>query len=116
MGAVIWEFASTYGDYEHAYVVPYDYWVDTTLVGIAARKDVTNIAIWPEQFESTLEYPGAKLFILKPDDFANIETLQKMYPYAVYWRHVDQYEGKDFLVLFVPPANSVPLLPDQPVN
>lgn len=116
MGAVIREFASTYGDYEHAYVVPYDYWVDTTLVGIAARKDVTNIAIWPEQFESTLEYQGAKLFILKPDDFANIETLQKMYPFAVYWRHVDQYEGKDFLVLFVPPANSVPLLPDQPVN
>jgi hypothetical protein len=116
MGAVIREFATTYGDYEHAYVVPYDYWVDTTLVGIAARKEVFDIAIWPEQFESTLEYQGAKLFILKTDDFANIETLQNMYPYAVYWRHVDQYEGKDFLVLFVPPANSVPIIPDQPVN
>jgi hypothetical protein len=103
MGAVIQEFATTYGDYEHAYVVPYDYWVDTTLVGINARKEVVNVAIWPDQFASTLEYKGAKLFIVKTDDITSIDSLQALYPTGIFWRHVDQYEGKDFLVMFVPP-------------
>ncbi|MBI9048277.1 MAG: glycosyltransferase family 39 protein [Anaerolineaceae bacterium] len=104
MGAVIDEFASTYGDYEHAYIVPFDYWVDTTLVGITSQKQVVNIALWPDQFESTLEYKGAKLFILKYDDYTSLDTLQTLYPTSVFWRHVDQYEGKDFFVLFVAPT------------
>jgi hypothetical protein len=113
---VIHEFATTYGDYEHAYVVPFDYWVDTTLVGITSQKQVVNIAIWPDQFESTLAYKGAKLFIVKPDDYSSIEALEHLYPSSVFWRHVDQYDGKDFLVLFVAPAETNMMLTEEPAN
>ena len=112
MGEIITSFATTYGDYEHAYVVPYDYWVDTTLVGIVAQKKVVNVAIWPDQFESTLEYTGPKLFILKSDDYSSIESLQSLYPFGTYQLHEDQYPGKDFLVFFVPPTVSESILPE----
>jgi hypothetical protein len=116
MGAIIKQFAETYGDYEHAYVVPFDYWVDTTLVGITAQNKVVNIAIWPEDFHKTLSYDGAKLFILKPDDIENIAALHALYPSGVFWRHEDQYEGKDFLVLFVQPISTDPFNADLQVN
>ena len=105
MAETIQEFATTYGDFEHAYIVPYPYWVDTSIVGIAAQHKFVDMALWPENFEETLEYKGAKMFLIKYDDYDTVETLKELYPTGSFWLHEDQYEGKDFIVLFVPPES-----------
>jgi hypothetical protein len=106
IGDVIREFGTTYGDFEHAYVVPYPYWVDTQIISIESQKEIIDTALWPEDFGTTLDYKGAKLFIVKVDDYDSLKALQELYPTGSFWRHQDQYEGKDFFAFFVPPEES----------
>lgn len=103
IGHVIRAFADSIGNPDTAYVVPYPYWVDTRLVGINAGYPLKDYALWPEDFEKTLEQPGPKLFILKPEDQAALEKLRALYPAGSLYYYDSHREGKDFLIFFVPP-------------
>jgi len=103
IGHVIRAFADSIGNPDTAHVVPYPYWVDTRLVGINAGYPLKDYALWPEDFEKTLEQPGPKLFILKPEDQAALEKLRALYPAGSLYYYDSHREGKDFLIFFVPP-------------
>ncbi len=104
MGAVIRDFAESPGTYETAYVGPYPHWVDTRLVGINAGVPLKDYALWPENFPETLNEPRAKLFILRSDDSADLALLMQFYPDAAVYLYDQTLEGKDFLIVYVPPT------------
>jgi hypothetical protein len=104
IGHVIRAFADSIGNPDSAYVVPYPYWVDTRLVGINAGYPLKDYALWPQDFEKTLDQPGAKLFILKPEDQAALDKLRQLYPAGFLYYYDSHREGKDFLIFFVPPT------------
>ena len=62
-----------------------------------------ELALWPDQFESTLAIPGAKLFLVKPDDNEDVQTLQQMYPQGVLHEYTAEIPNWNFLMFFVPP-------------
>jgi len=103
MGEVIRDFAGSIGSSDTAWVVPYPYWVDTRLVAINAGILGKELALWPDQFESTLAIPGAKLFLVKPDDNEDVQTLQQMYPQGVLHEYTAEIPNWNFLMFFVPP-------------
>ena len=111
MGETIKEFADTIGSRDSAYVVPHPHWVDTRLVGINAGFPEKDYALWPENFEVSLEEKGSKLFIVRPIDTDAIQKLTEMYPEGVFSLHQSEWAGKDYLVFYVPPAEKYnPLL------
>jgi len=101
IGGMIREFADTIGTRDTAYVVPFPYWVDTRLVGINAGFPEKDYALWPEKFAETLAQPVPKLFILKSDDTQDVTALKKLYPDAITYIFRAQWEGKDFVLLYV---------------
>jgi hypothetical protein len=103
MGEVIRDFSGSIGSSDTAWVVPYPYWVDTRLVSINAGLFGKELALWPDQFESTLANPDAKLFLIKPDDIEDVHTLQQMYPQGVLREYTSQIPNWNFLMFFVPP-------------
>jgi hypothetical protein len=104
MGKVIRGFATSVGTPDTAYVVPYPYWVDTRLVGINAGYPRKDYALWPQDFEKTIEQPNPKLFLLKTEDQEDLAKLEALYPKGtVNVFHVSEFEGKDFYEFFVPP-------------
>jgi hypothetical protein len=102
MGHVIRAFADSVGTPDTAYVVPFPYWVDTRLVAINAGYPTKDYALWPEKFNDTLVEPGAKLFLVKAEDKKDADTLKQMYPNGSLWLQKGPYDGKDFLIFFVP--------------
>lgn len=111
MGKVIHEFATTIGTPDTAWVVAYPHWVDTRLVGMNAGFPLKDYAIWPDQLEETLAFEGPKLFIVKPEDSAGLEALQRLYPWGTFQEQRSSWEGKNFYVYFVPPGTI--LLPER---
>ncbi len=107
MGKVIQTFASTIGTADTAWVIAYPHWVDTRLVGINAGFPRKDYAIWPDQLTETLVFEGPKLFIVKPEDSAGLEALQQLYPSGSWQLQRSPYEGKDFYLYFVPPADLI---------
>jgi hypothetical protein len=105
MGAVIKQFGQTYGSTDNAWIVPYPYWVDTRLPGVWAGIPNRDFAVWPENFNSTLDVQGPKLFIFDVVDVAAMDQMQALYPHGVWSRFVSKtkLEGKDFMIFFVPP-------------
>jgi hypothetical protein len=65
-----------------------------------------DFAIWPEQYDLTLEQTGAKLFILYSLDTEGLSKLAAMYPMGAASYHQSVVEGKDFYVFFVPPEGT----------
>lgn len=106
IGAVIRGFSESQGNPDTAYVVPYPHWVDTRLVGINAGYPMKDYALWPDQFETTLSEPRAKLFVINPRDEDAVKKLQEMYPTGSLYLYDVELEGKDFLLYFVPPVNA----------
>ncbi|MEN6435033.1 MAG: glycosyltransferase family 39 protein, partial [Anaerolineaceae bacterium] len=104
MGAVIRNFAESTGNFDTAYVVPVAYWVDTRLVGINAGVPIKDYALWPDSFASTLDEPRSKLFLVKADDNADLDLLLQFYPDAAVYLFDQSLEGKDFWIVYVPPA------------
>jgi len=102
MGETIGWFARTIGSKDSAYVVPYPHWVDTRLVGINAGYPEKDYALWPEDFEISLEEKGSKLFIVRPVDTNAIEKLVEMYPEGQFSLYQSSWAGKDYLVFYVP--------------
>lgn len=105
LGAVIKQFTDTIGTPDSAWVVGYPYWLDTRLVGLQAGFGLRDLAIWPEQFNSTLEVPGPKLFLLNTEDTEDLERLRIMYPTASVRNYASKTPGKDFIVMLTPPEN-----------
>ena len=106
MGSVIKQFGQTYGSTDNAFIVPYPYWVDTRLPGVWAGIPNRDFAIWPDNFDSTLDVQGPKLFIVNVQDTTSMDQLQALYPHGVWSRFVSKtkLEGKDFMIFFVPPS------------
>jgi len=98
IGQVIAQFASQGNSYDHAYVVPYPYWVDTRLVGINAGVPEKDYALWPEDFEQVLNDPGNKLLILYPEDTQNLQLLQQLFPEGKDEIFHSKTAGKDFII------------------
>jgi hypothetical protein len=99
LGEVIKQFANTIGTPDSAWVVGYPYWLDTRLVGLQAGFGLIDTAIWPDQFESTRDIPGPKLFLLNLDDVEDLEILKNMYPLASVSTYSSKIPGKDFFVM-----------------
>ena len=108
MGKIIHEFATTIGSPDNAWVVAYPYWVDTRLVGMNAGYPLKDYAIWPEQIPQTVDVPGPKLFIGKPEDQQGLKVLRYTYPNGSLQERHSFYEGKDFWIYFVPPQSNQP--------
>ncbi|MEX2160357.1 MAG: glycosyltransferase family 39 protein [Anaerolineales bacterium] len=102
MGAVIADYAGSFGSYESAWVVPYAHWVDTRLVGISAGVPEHDYAIWPDQLTNTLTTPPPKLFLLRPADEEGLSVLRQLYPQGLLSYHESRVPGKEFLAYFVP--------------
>jgi hypothetical protein len=106
MGKVVSDFGTMYGSTETAYVVPFPYWVDTRLVGMNAGDPTRDYAIPPDQIPATLNDPRPKMFLVNPEDQANLDLLRQLFPdgnLSTYQSHV----GKDFLIYMVPPASII---------
>ena len=98
----------TYGSTDNAWIVPYPYWVDTRLPGVWAGIPNRDFAIWPDNFSSTLDVQGPKLFIVNMQDTTSMDQLTALYPNGVWsqFHFKDQAgQGKDFMIFFVPPGN-----------
>jgi hypothetical protein len=102
MGRVIRAFVAAGNDVNNAWVVPYPYWVDTRLVGIQSGYPTRDAALWPEEFERTLDVPGNKLFIVKDEDLDNLSLLRGLYPNGALGKFDSPIEGKDFWIFTVP--------------
>lgn len=102
MGKVIRAFVATGNSMENAWVVPFPYWVDTRLVGIQTGYPTRDAALWPEEFERTLEIPGNKLFIVKDEDLNSLGLLRGLYPNGALGKFDSPLEGKDFWIYTVP--------------
>ena len=112
IGEVVKGFTESIGNIEDAHVVPYPHWVDTRLVGINAGYATKDLALWPEQFASTLDSERAKLFIIKPENIDALSSLQKLYPDGAIYHYDSGREGKDFIILSVPPQ----VLPESEIS
>ncbi len=107
MGKLIHDFGDMYGGTSNAYVVPYPYWVDTRLVGMIAGDPTRDFAIPPDQISETLNFPQPKMFLVNPEDQADLSLLRQLFPQGT----VSNYEsrvGKNFYIYMVPEASTIP--------
>jgi hypothetical protein len=86
-------------------VIGYPHWVDTRLVGINAGFPTKDYALWPDHFQETIDNRDPKLFIIFPEDIADLEALKSLYPNGYLKTFHSQRENKDFWMYYV--------LPDQ---
>ncbi|MDD5466408.1 MAG: glycosyltransferase family 39 protein [Anaerolineales bacterium] len=107
MGEVLCNFTQSIGTPGSAWVVAYPYWVDTRLVGIEAGYVDLNPVILPTQLADTQTNPGAKLFLLYPQDSESLEALKKLYPSGVMKEYTSKVPEKNFWMYFVPPNTAV---------
>jgi 4-amino-4-deoxy-L-arabinose transferase-like glycosyltransferase len=102
MARAIADFGRTTGSTANAWIVPYPYWVDTRLEGFWINEPGRDFAIAPESLSETTMLSGAKLFIVKPEDQASIDQLNRLYPNGVWSTFASKLPGKDFLLFNVP--------------
>lgn len=100
---VIGDFSDRYGTetLENAWVVPYPYWVDTRLPGVWLGVANSDIAMWPDQLPTTLEYSGPKVFIFNKEDVETEKILRELYPKGKLSRYTSAIPDKDFFVFLV---------------
>ncbi len=106
LGKVIKQFGQLYGTTDSVWIVPFPYWVDTRLPGVWAGIPNRDFAIWPKDFNTTLDVKGTKLFMIKADDTPDVDALRQLYPQGVpsTFHSATNTEGKNFVILFVPPT------------
>ncbi|HLF89935.1 MAG TPA: glycosyltransferase family 39 protein [Anaerolineales bacterium] len=111
LGKVIRGYISSgIGDENGVWIVGYPHWVDTRLASMIAGYPHMDFGVIPEEMLSRSEgYPGPKMFLLHPQAFDSIQTLQTVYPGGVLTPYESIVETKDFWIYFVPgtvPANT----------
>jgi hypothetical protein len=109
MGQVIKEFGQVNGRADTAWVVPFPHWVDTRLPAVWAGIPNRDMAMWPENLESTLESPGPKMFLVKANieepegnDQETLDVLDKLYPNGKLRLFDSDIPGHDFWIFTVP--------------
>jgi hypothetical protein len=81
MGNVMLGFMNKGGSADQVRIIPFPYWVDTRLAPLwAGKPELGDIAIAPENLESTVANHKAKLFMFHPQDVATHDLLIKLYP------------------------------------
>ncbi|KAA3643127.1 MAG: hypothetical protein DWQ07_21660 [Chloroflexi bacterium] len=103
MGAVVADFTATMGSEETVWIVGYPHWADSRLVMLSAGYPYVDKAIFVENFETTLKFSGAQLFIVNPDHTEALDALESLYPRGWVKTYDAAEETKDFLIYFVPP-------------
>jgi hypothetical protein len=102
LGAVIRQYADTIGNEDSAWVIPYPHWVDTRLVGMQAGVPLRDYALWADRLETTLDVPGVKMFLFKPEDVEALDRLRQVYPDGNLSMYQSEIDGKDFYIYIVP--------------
>lgn len=102
MGEVYHSFTELNGNSDTFWLVRYPYWADSRLVMINAGLPMQDNALWPENFQDTLDDPRPKLFLVNLNDLSAIEELQSLYPRGWPLEYKSKYENKDFMLFFVP--------------
>lgn len=106
MGKVVKDFTSSFGTVDNAWVVAKAYWVDTRLVAMNAGYVDRDLQVWPDNIVSTVDRPGAKLFIVKADDAEGLTKLREIYPNGYSTYHESPVQDRDFIVFMVPPEGT----------
>jgi hypothetical protein len=104
LGSVIKQFDQVYGTTDSAWVVAYPYWVDTRLPGDTIGIPNRDFAIWPKDFNTTLDVKGPKLFLIKVDDKQDAQALEQLYPQGALstFHSATKIPGMNFLIFFIP--------------
>jgi hypothetical protein len=111
MGRVVREFGQVNGTQsaDTVWVVPFPHWVDTRLPAVWAGIPNRDMAMWPENLESTLESPGPKMFLVKANieepegnDQETLDVLDKLYPNGKLRLFDSEIPGHDFWIFTVP--------------
>jgi 4-amino-4-deoxy-L-arabinose transferase-like glycosyltransferase len=84
---------------DRAWVVPYPHWVDTRLVGAEAGLPGVDLAHDPMTVATTAGRPGAKLFLVHPDDHRTVRALRRRLPAAAVARQPSRVDGKEYLTV-----------------
>jgi hypothetical protein len=84
--------------------VAYPYWVDTRLPGDTIGIPNRDFALWPQDFNTTLDVKGPKLFLIKVDDKKDVQTLEQLYPQGSLstFHSATKIDSMNFLIFFVP--------------
>ena len=104
MAQVIQSFAGSVGSLDTAWLVGYPYWAGSRVLGIATGYPTKDYAIWTDQLETTLADPRPKLFLLSPQDQADVDKLYQLYPKGWLNLYKSRVLNKDFIMFFVPPT------------
>ena len=105
VAAVIRGFASSVGDVEHAWILLYPHWIDTRNVAINMHR-----IGWEQTLPNAdaarahANEPTNKLYILHPNDQANLTRLREIFPGAQERVFHARTPGHDFIVFYVPGA------------
>jgi hypothetical protein len=104
LGSVIKQFDQVYGTTDSAWIVAYPYWVDTRLPGDTIGIPNRDFAVWPKDFNTTLDVKGPKLFLIKVDDTKDAQALEQLYPQGALstFHSATKIPGMNFLIFFVP--------------
>ncbi len=103
MGSIIANFDATYHGTDQVWIIPFPHWVDTRLPGVWAGVPNRDFAVWPDDLETSLDFPEPKLFIVNLQDATGQLRLEELYPSGI-WSHYNSKTGvpeKDFLVYFI---------------
>ena len=101
IGSVIINFIQSGNNPDLAYVIPYPHWVDTRLVGFNAGYPGKDYAIWGDEISGTIEIPGDKLFIFKPEDNETLTELDRCYPDGEASIFYSRIPAKEFIIYTV---------------
>jgi hypothetical protein len=66
-----------------------------------------DVAIMTDQIALTVNFPQPKLFIINPQDQADLNLLQQLFPLGTVSNYISKV-GKDFYIYMVPKASSSP--------
>ena len=101
VATVIRDFAGSIGDLQHAYFIGYPYWIDGRAIAINLG-DIhwKNFTLDAKDF--LVNANTNLLFIVNPEDKANLKVLQEHYPRGKLETYHSRTPGKDFLKFFVP--------------
>ncbi|MCA9939314.1 MAG: glycosyltransferase family 39 protein [Anaerolineales bacterium] len=105
MGQVVRGFVDSIGDFDHAYHIPYPYWVDTRAIAIDAGNINWNNVVM--DVRSALEQqrldPAPKLYLYYLPDSDARQWLHQIFPSGTDSHYASQVgPDKDFGVYFVP--------------
>ncbi len=101
IGNVIGRFIKYGNNPDLAYVIPYPHWVDTRLVGFNANYPGKDYALWRDEIPETIEIPGAKMYICKPEDNETISELDRYFPDSESSVFYSRIPGKEFIIYTV---------------